>query len=115
MSEAVESAVVEACERHGCDSTRLMDIVRGVQERLGRVPPAAMERIAELTTAPVVEIESLVSFYSFFSREPRGRFVIRLCDDVIDRLAGYDRVLEAIEDELGIGLSFGLPRVALAG
>ena len=35
-----------------------------------------------------VEIEGLVSFYSFFSEKKKGRIIVRLCDDIVDRFAG---------------------------
>ncbi|MHC5002199.1 MAG: NADH-ubiquinone oxidoreductase-F iron-sulfur binding region domain-containing protein [Planctomycetota bacterium] len=49
-------------------------------------------------------MQSVVSFYSFLSLEPRGRIVIRLCDDIVDRHAGFDRVARAVCDELGVGI-----------
>jgi [NiFe] hydrogenase diaphorase moiety large subunit len=63
-----------------------------------------MDLISVVTGAPRAEVEGLVSFDSFFSREPKGRVVIRLCDDIIDRLHGYGRVVRAFSEELGIGL-----------
>ena len=51
---------------------------------------------------PRVDVVGLVTFYSFLSREPRGKVVIRLCDDVVDRMAGFDAVAAALRDELGI-------------
>jgi [NiFe] hydrogenase diaphorase moiety large subunit len=81
-----------------------MDIARDVQDRFGCVAPAAMDLISRITGAPRVEVESLVSFYSFLSRSPKGQVVIRLCDDIIDRMHGYHRVARAFSEELGIGL-----------
>jgi [NiFe] hydrogenase diaphorase moiety large subunit len=52
-----------------------------------------------------VEVESVVSFYSFLSDKPKGKVVIRLCNDIIDRMQGADRVAQAFSDALGI--SFG--------
>jgi [NiFe] hydrogenase diaphorase moiety large subunit len=43
-----------------------------------------------------------VSFYSFLSKDQKGAIVIRLSDDVPDRMAGFQRVLNAFADELGI-------------
>ena len=51
---------------------------------------------------PRVEVESTVTFYAFLSKEQKGQIVIRLCDDIIDRLSDVDLVAEAFKDELGI-------------
>ena len=122
MSEDVKRVVYAACERFGRDPARMMDIVRAVQAELNHVPDGAIDRIAGLVGRPRVEVASVVSFYSFYGKEPRGRVVIRLSDDILDRMAGYDDVLSAFEDELGIRLgettadgAFTLERTACIG
>ncbi len=102
MSETLEQTVKRICEANGRDRTRMMDIVRGVQEAFGYVPSAAMDAIAREVSVHRVEVESVVSFYAFFSNRPKGRVVIRLCNDVIDQMYGADSVAEAFSNELGI-------------
>ncbi len=96
------AAVIAACEAFGKDRTRLLDIAREVQQRFGCVPQAAIDAIASALGMPRVEVESAISFYTFLSVEPKGAIVIRLCDDVIDRLAGVQKVAEALEAEAGV-------------
>ncbi|MCF7848458.1 MAG: NAD(P)H-dependent oxidoreductase subunit E [Kiritimatiellales bacterium] len=102
MSE-MKAVVNNICKEFGNDRTRLMDIVRGVQEKLGYVPPEAFELIAEKAHTHRVEVESVVSFYAFLSDKKRGKMVIRLCDDIIDRFQGGEDVAKALSKELGIG------------
>ena len=80
----------------------MMDIVREVHAQFGCVSRPAMGWIAEATSTHRVEVESVVSFYAFFSEKPQGRNVIRLCNDVIDRMFGADRVAQAFEEAFGI-------------
>ena len=102
MSENSAAAIEDICRANGDDRTRMMDIVRAVQERYGRVSGEAMDTIARQVGTHRVEVASVVSFYAFVSRRPQGRVVIRLCDDVIDRMSGADLVAEAFVEELGI-------------
>ncbi|HHN77862.1 MAG TPA: NADH:ubiquinone oxidoreductase [Phycisphaerales bacterium] len=118
----IEHTAEQVCDAYGNDPTRLMDIVRGVQHRLGHVPDAAIDAVARRVGRARVDVESVVSFYGFFSKEPKGRIVIRLCDDVIDRMFGYEAVRAAFEEELGIVLGettpdgrFTLERTACIG
>ncbi|MCZ7554917.1 MAG: NAD(P)H-dependent oxidoreductase subunit E [Bacteroidia bacterium] len=104
MSENFESVITTICEGFGNDKTRMMDIVREVQETLGCVSDEAMELIAARVNTHRVEVESVVSFYAFLSKEKKGKVVIRLCDDIVDRMSGYDRVRQAFCDALGIGV-----------
>ena len=54
MSARPEDAVPEICESFGSDRTRMMDIVRAVQQRFGCVDSRAVDRIAEKVRAPRV-------------------------------------------------------------
>ncbi len=122
MMETLGDLVRGTCDLVHRDRTRLLDVARIVQERLGCVPGSAMDLIASHLDVKRIDVESLVSFYSFLSKEPEGKVVIRLSDDVVDRMAGYDAVLAAFRDELGIGLgektpdgSISLTRTACIG
>ncbi|MDD2455288.1 MAG: NAD(P)H-dependent oxidoreductase subunit E [Kiritimatiellae bacterium] len=99
----MKSVVTEACNRYGNTRTRLMDIVRDVQEALGHVPREAFGLIAKAANTHRVEVESVVSFYAFLSDKKKGDVIIRLCDDIIDTYAGGEAVAEALMRELGLG------------
>ncbi|MBN1488513.1 MAG: NAD(P)H-dependent oxidoreductase subunit E [Phycisphaerae bacterium] len=103
MSETVEATVKQICQACGNDRTRMMDIVRAVQEKFGCVSDAAMDAIARTVSTHRVEVESVVSFYTFLSKKPKGQVVIRVCNDIIDRMHDVGRVAQAFSDALGIG------------
>jgi len=92
----------QICMNFANDKGRLMDILLGVQAQAGCIAPEALDEIAQSLSMNRVEVESAATFYAFFSRRPRGRFVIRLCNDVVDRLQGMDRIAAAFREELGI-------------
>jgi [NiFe] hydrogenase diaphorase moiety large subunit len=102
MKKEISTAVSEICDSYGNDKGRLMDIIWGVQRAFGQVSDEAIDLIAKAVSIPRVDVESTVTFYAFFSKEPKGNIVIRLCDDIIDRFAGAMTVAKAFEDELGI-------------
>ncbi len=103
MNKATKAAVTEICSQYGNDRGNMMDILRAVQERLGGIYGETIDIIAESVSAPRVEVESTASFYSFLSGKPTGEVVIRLCNDVIDKMYRVDRVAAAFSEELGIG------------
>jgi len=102
MSEILETAVKDICKSCGNDRSRMMDIVRAVQDRFGCVSSEAMDLIAGEVSAHRVEVEGVVSFYAFLSTKPKGKVIIRLCDDIIDETKGVKRVAEAFRQALGI-------------
>jgi len=109
MSEPLSNGVKKICQAYGSDPTRLMSIVRAVQAQDGCVCDDALNAIAAELSIPRVEVQSCISFYSFLSDRPKGRIVIRLCNDIIDRMNGFDHVVEAFREELGIGLGETTP------
>ncbi|MCP4201462.1 MAG: NADH:ubiquinone oxidoreductase [bacterium] len=102
MNALSQEAVTDICESFDSDRTRLLDILIAVQEQHGCVAGEAMDLVAAQLGVSRVEVEGVVSFYTFLYSEPRGKIVIRLCNDVIDRLKGADRVAAGLEEELGI-------------
>jgi [NiFe] hydrogenase diaphorase moiety large subunit len=92
----------QICEKFGNDKGRLMDILLSVQAESGCIASGALDDIAKSLSIGRVEVESAATFYAFFSREQRGRFVIRLCNDIIDQIKGMDRIAAAFRAELGI-------------
>jgi [NiFe] hydrogenase diaphorase moiety large subunit len=102
MKQALATVVEDICRGYGCDRTRMMDIVIAVQQRLGCVSTEAMETIARMVNSHRVEVESVVTFYSFLAVKPQGKVVIRLCNDIVDWMKGYEEVADAMAKELGV-------------
>ncbi len=105
MAEKLAQTISSICSENGNDNTRMMDIVRDVQAEFGCVSDEAIDLIAKQVSVPRVEVESTVSFYAFLSKECKGKTVIRLCNDIVDRMFGCEKIAETLEEELGI--SFG--------
>ncbi len=102
MSEATDKKVRELCRGLGGGGHRVLDAAEAVQREFGCVDAAAMDAIADELGVERVEVEGVVSFYAFLSDRPLGKVIIRLCDDVVDRMKGAAEVAEAFRDELGI-------------
>jgi [NiFe] hydrogenase diaphorase moiety large subunit len=102
MRQATATGVEEICRKFGNDRRRMMDIVIAVQRRYGGVTTESMEVIARAVDTQRVEVESVVTFYAFLSVKPQGRVVIRLCNDIVDWMKGYEAVADAMAKELGV-------------
>ena len=93
-SRSAEVAVA-AVEEFGADRSRLLDIVQAVQHRLGYLSDEAIRAVAAGLGAPAVEVEDMVSFYSFLNREPKGRYHIRLSKTPVSLMQGAAEVARA--------------------
>ena len=90
------------CEEFKNESTPLIMILSKVQQKFGYVPMEAQELISELTGIPVAEIYGVVTFYSFFSLNPKGKYVIGVCLGTACYVKGSKNLIDKFCHELGI-------------
>jgi [NiFe] hydrogenase diaphorase moiety large subunit len=102
MSSELSIAIDGYIQAVGADRTRLLDIVEEVQRRFGYISDVAVQAIATGLGIHPVEVEDMVSFYSFLDREPRGRFRIRLSKTPISFMKGAKEAARAFEQALGL-------------
>lgn len=93
--------VDEVIAAKGKDADSLIEILHGVQSRIGYVPQHVQEHIAERLDIPAGTVEGVVSFYSFFTTVPRGRHTIKVCQGTACYVRGGKRVLEAAAKQCG--------------
>lgn len=102
MNRSPEEIVSQSVIRHGSGREAVVEILTDVNRELSWIPEEAIRAIAEVADVSNAEIYSVLSFYSFFSTEPRGRNIIRLCSTVSCQMGGSSEILRALEDELEI-------------
>src|SRR5699024_4067628 len=66
------------------------------------IPKDVAKVVSEAMGIPLARIYSVQTFYSFFSKEKRGKILIRLCKTAPCHIKGTSETLAAFEKELGI-------------
>ncbi|OMG53908.1 NADP oxidoreductase [Azonexus hydrophilus] len=90
-------AVVERIvERNGRDPTRMVQILREVQEALDWLSPQAIDALQAALKVPRTKIEGVAGFYAFFYLQPRGRYRLLFSDNITDRMLGNEALLERL-------------------
>ena len=119
-TDADVEAVLETLK--ASPQSNLISVLQRVQDCFGYLPPVALEGISQRTRIRLSRIYGVVSFYTQFYTEPRGRHTVRLCRGTACHVKGGRRVLEAAKRELGIeegettaDLMFYLETVACLG
>lgn len=100
--QRMQDLIRQLVERHGRTRSALIPILQDLQREDSVVGDFAMQVVADELGIHPAEVYGVVSFYSFFHHEPRGRFVIRLCRTISCELAGKSQVARQLENELGI-------------
>ena len=81
----------------------VMPLLRLAQERDGWVTPGAITEIGDILGLTSAEVLAVASFYSMYHLKPKGRHVISVCHNLACNLMGAERVIEHLEDTLGVG------------
>jgi len=82
----------------------LIPVLQRVQARFGYLPEAALETVSRELGIPYSEVAGVVTFYSYFTRVPRGAHTVRVCLGTACYVRGGKEVLAAITKELGIAV-----------
>ncbi|MEO0085440.1 MAG: NADH-quinone oxidoreductase subunit NuoE [candidate division WOR-3 bacterium] len=100
--ESLRREIAELAEKYEHKRDGMMPILEAIQEKYRYVSDFAMQEIARQLGVFPAEVYGVVSFYSWLSTEPKGRFVIRLCRNLSCEFAGKQAVARQLENELGI-------------
>ena len=94
---AVASKPVARTEKR----TALLNILWSFQKEKGYISDDDVKQCARQLGIADIEVEGVLSFYHFFSRQPRGEFTVYLNDSIVSEHKGYQRVRDAFEKETG--------------
>ncbi len=104
-NNVIVNEVEKLIEKYGSGRENLLPVLQDIQRKFGFISDFAMQEIAHQMNIHPVEVYGVVTFYSFLSTEPKGKYIIRLCKTISCDLAGKDAVANTLQRELG--LKFG--------
>lgn len=105
MSHINEKALqrIEAiCDRYLDEKTPLMMILSDIQNEFGYIPLEVQEVVSEKTGISVADIYGVVTFYSFFSLMPKGKYIIGCCLGTACYVKGAGPIIDKFSEILGI-------------
>ncbi len=71
-------------------------MLHDVQHDLGYIPFEAMEKIADASQVSVAEVYGVVTFYTQFTTEPKGKHVVNVCMGTACYVRGAQKILDKI-------------------
>ena len=102
LQAAAIKQINEICDRYANEKTPLMMILSDIQKEYGYIPLEVQEIVSARTGVSVAEIYGVVTFYSFFSLTPKGKYVIGVCLGTACYVKGAQQVLDKFSELLGI-------------
>ena len=98
----VVKGVQEICDSYANEPSPMMMILSAVQKKYGYIPLEVQQIISEKTGIPVAEIYGVVTFYSFFSLKPKGKYVLGICLGTACFVKNSQQVVDKFSSLLGI-------------
>lgn len=87
-----------------CKDTKggIIEAYHALQNEFNYISREALQEAARVFGIAESEAYGVATFYSYLSVEPRGKYIIRMCESAPCHVAGADELLKAIEQQLGI-------------
>ena len=102
LQETAVKKINEICDRYVNERTPLMMILSDIQKEYGYIPLEVQEIVSARTGVSVAEIYGVVTFYSFFSLQPKGKYVIGVCLGTACYVKGAQQILDKFAEIIGI-------------
>lgn len=102
LQSAAVKQINEICDRYANEKTPLLMILSDIQKEYGYIPLEVQEIVSDKTGISVAEIYGVVTFYSFFSLLPKGKYVIGCCLGTACYVKGAQNVIDKFSELLHI-------------
>ena len=101
LSEARRfETVVAVLDRYEHDPSRLIPILQAIQEEYRYLPEEIMTYVATALDLSPAKVYGVATFYSHFSLEPKGKYVVKICDGTACHVKGSQPLIDALRTEL---------------
>ncbi len=94
--------IEEMLKKYKGQKGALLQALQEAQNIMGYLPIEVQEMVAETLDITLSEVYSTITFYSFFSLKPKGKYQIRTCLGTACYVRGAEKVLDRLKTELGI-------------
>lgn len=97
------SGVCEILDSFDHDPSKLIPILQKVQAEYRYLPEQVMTYVATSLNLPPAHVFGVATFFSHFALEPKGRFVLRICDGTACHVKRSGPLLDALRRRLELG------------
>lgn len=94
--------IAEIIKKYKNREGSLIQVLHLSQNIYGYLPLEVQKFIAERMDKPLSEVSGVITFYSFFSTQPRGKHTIRVCMGTACYVRGGKKLVDRLEAILGV-------------
>ena len=100
--QALYDQIAQVIEKYKGTDGALIMVLHEAQEIYGYLPMELQQFIADGMEIPLSDVSGVVSFYSFFTPNKRGKHTIRVCQGTACYVRGGKKLVDAIHENLGV-------------
>ncbi len=89
-------------DKHKGEKWGLIPLLQEVQELCGYIPPESIETIAAAMNMFPSQVQGVITFYSGFALEPKGKYVLKVCRGTACHVKGSRSILRLMQKELSL-------------
>jgi NADH-quinone oxidoreductase subunit E/NADP-reducing hydrogenase subunit HndA len=97
------------CKSFGYQAGELINILHKTQEEFGYLPAEVQSVIAKELNISEAKVYGVVTFYSFFTMKPKGKYKISVCMGTACYVRGAEQIVDELKKELKIGVGSVTP------
>lgn len=102
MDEKLSNEMKDLLKNYSQDKSNLIQILNEVQEKYGYIPKQSQIEISNYLSIPMAEIYGVITFYSRFTLEPKGKYNISVCLGTACFVKGSQALLDRLKERLKI-------------
>jgi len=101
--------IKDIAQSFGNKPGELINVLHKVQGAFGYLPAEVQEVVAREVNVSVAKVYGVVTFYSFFTMIPKGKYPVSICTGTACYVRGAEKVLDEFKKELGIKVGESTP------
>ena len=102
IENQIKEDMVQILEKYTTDRDNLIQILTETQEKFGYIPKTSQLEISKYLNIPMAEVYGVITFYSRFTLEPKGKYAISVCLGTACFVKGSEQILNRLKDRLKI-------------
>ena len=102
LDQSFYSKTDEIINTYGVDASSLIPVIQDIQAEYRYLPPELLLYVAKRLGISEAKAYSVATFYENFSFEPKGKYVIKVCDGTACHVRKSVPILERLYSDLGL-------------
>ncbi|HXK50332.1 MAG TPA: NADH-quinone oxidoreductase subunit NuoE [Clostridiales bacterium] len=100
--QQIKETVAGICAEFNNDPNELIAILHKAQSHYGFLPKEVQNAVAESVGVPASKVYGILTFYSYFTMEPKGKHPVSICMGTACYVQGAEKVLHEFESRLEV-------------